>query len=174
MRRRRHRRQTTAEADLNITPFLNLMIVLVPVLLLSMVFTQTRILELSFPEAGQRLDEMEKKDEELGLYVVVRDGHLEVGDRNGGVLRRFEPRDNGSPDFEALRELLKGVKERFPDTRDIRLLAGPETDYQTLVTTMDTVRGYPEVVAAEVVTAELFPEIALGDAPAPARKEADS
>jgi len=48
--RRRHRKQTS-EVDLNITPFLNLMIVLVPVLLLSMVFTQTRIMELSFPES---------------------------------------------------------------------------------------------------------------------------
>ncbi|MGM0434129.1 MAG: ExbD/TolR family protein, partial [Pseudomonadota bacterium] len=156
------------------TPFLNLMIVLVPVLLLSMVFTQTRILELSFPEAGERLDEMVDDGEELALYVIVRDGRLEVGDRNGGVLRRFEPAEAGDPDFAGLRELLKGVKERFPDTRDIRLLAGPDTDYQTLVTTMDTVRGYPEVVAANPVTAELFPDIALGDAPAPEGEEADS
>ena len=173
MRRRRHRRQT-AEADLNITPFLNLMIVLVPVLLLSMVFTQIRILELSFPEAGERLDEMVDDGEELALYVIVRDGGLEVGDRNGGVLRRFEPVEEGSPDFAGLRELLKGVKERFPETRDIRLLAGPETDYQTLVTAMDTVRSYPAVVAADAVTAELFPDIALGDAPEPADTEADS
>ncbi|MEQ6886175.1 biopolymer transporter ExbD [Salicola sp. Rm-C-2C1-2] len=173
MRRRRHRRQT-AEAELNITPFLNLMIVLVPVLLLSMVFTQTRILELSFPQAGERLDEMVENKQELALYVVIRDGSLEVGDRNGGVLQRFEPKAEGEPDFAGLRELLKGVKERFPETRDIRLLAGSETDYQTLVTTMDTVRGYPEFVATDVVTAELFPEIALGDAPAPAGEEAGS
>lgn len=173
MRRRRHRRQT-AEADLNITPFLNLMIVLVPVLLLGMVFTQTRILELSFPEAGERLEEMVQDGEELALYVIVRDAHLEVGDRNGGVLRRFDPVEAGGPDFGALRELLKGVKERFPDTRDIRLLAGPDTDYQTLVTAMDRVRGYPEVVAAEAVTAELFPDIALGDAPEPDDAEAGS
>lgn len=173
MRRRRHRRQT-AEADLNITPFLNLMIVLVPVLLLSMVFTQTRILELRFPETGERLDEMTEEGEELALYVIVRDGRLEVGDRNGGVLRRFEADGDGRPDFDGLRELLKGVKERSPDTRDIRLLAGPETDYQTLVTAMDTVRGYPEVVAADVVTAELFPDIALGDAPPVTDGEAGS
>jgi len=77
--RRRHRKQTS-EVDLNITPFLNLMIVLVPVLLLSMVFTQTRIMELSFSESdgAAALEDQE----ELSLYVVLRDGTLEVGTVN--------------------------------------------------------------------------------------------
>ena len=39
-------------------------------------------------------------------------------------------------------------------------------NYQTLVATMDTVRSFEAVVAASVVRAELFPDIALGDAPA--------
>ena len=148
--------------DLNITPFLNLMIVLVPVLLLSMVFTQTRIMELRFPDAGGTTLE---DQEELKLYVILRDGRIEVGDSNRGRLQRFDRTDNGKPDFEALRELLLQIKRRFPDKRDLRLLVSPATDYQTLVSAMDHIRGYPEVVAAEVVTAELFPDIALGDAP---------
>jgi biopolymer transport protein ExbD len=162
--RRRHRKQTS-EVDLNITPFLNLMIVLVPVLLLSMVFTQTRIMELSFSESdgAAALEDQE----ELSLYVVLRDGTLEVGDSKQGPLKRFEPGSAGDPDFEAMRELLREIKKRFPDKRDIRLLASPGTSYQTLVSAMDHIRGYPEVVAANVVTAELFPDIALGDAPPP-------
>ena len=35
--------------ELNVTPFMNLMIVLVPVLLLSLVFTHTTVIELDFP-----------------------------------------------------------------------------------------------------------------------------
>ena len=46
--RRKHRR-LRSEADLDITPFMNLMIVLVPVLLLNMVFAHTSVLELNFP-----------------------------------------------------------------------------------------------------------------------------
>lgn len=38
-----------ASPDLDITPFMNLMIVLVPVLLLGMVFSQVRMIELNFP-----------------------------------------------------------------------------------------------------------------------------
>lgn len=160
--RRRHRRQTS-EVDLNITPFLNLMIVLVPVLLLSMVFTQTRIMELSFSESdgAKALEDQE----ELSLYVVLRDGTLEVGDSERGPLEQFGPVDGDEPDFEAMQDLLREIKKRFPDKRDIRLLASSGTSYQTLVSAMDHIRGYPEVVAADVVTAELFPDIALGDAP---------
>ena len=39
-----------------------------------------------------------------------------------------------------------------------------DTDYQTLGSTMEAVRSYPAVVAASLVDAELFPEIALADA----------
>ena len=40
----------------------------------------------------------------------------------------------------------------------------PGTDYQTLVSVMDTVREYPAVIAASLVDAVLFPDISLGDA----------
>ncbi len=48
--------------DLDITPFMNLMIVLVPVLLLNMVFAHTSVLELNFP-TGESL--MQDQVEEL-------------------------------------------------------------------------------------------------------------
>ena len=48
-----------------------------------------------------------------------------------------------------------------------------DTSYQTLVTVMDKVRSYPTVAQLEVVQAELFPVISLGDAPVPAGVEAN-
>ena len=45
------------------------------------------------------------------------------------------------------------------------MLAPDELDYQTLVTAMDTVRSFKAVVAAQVVDAELFPQISLGQLP---------
>lgn len=46
------------------------------------------------------------------------------------------------------------------------LEVGPDIDYQTLITAMDTVRSYQAVVAASVVEGELFPDVSLMDAPA--------
>ena len=44
-------------------------------------------------------------------------------------------------------------------------MLAPEVNYQTIVSTMDTVRSFKAVVAANLVDAELFPQISLGDAP---------
>ena len=50
MRRRlRHRRP---EAELNITAFMNLMVILVPFLLITAVFSQVAILELNLPTSS--------------------------------------------------------------------------------------------------------------------------
>jgi len=160
--RRRHRR-LKSQADLDITAFMNLMIVLVPVLLLSMVFTHTSIINLNFPEDTGA--SAESDPQELQLRVTLAGDELVLGDNRGGTLRRIPPVD-GQPDFAQLQQLLKEIKRRFPEKRDIVLLAQPETSYQRLVTAMDTLRSYPAVVAASVVEAELFPDIALGDAPA--------
>jgi biopolymer transport protein ExbD len=45
----RKRNRVLADAELDITSFMNLMIVLVPVLLLSLVFNQMRVLQVQLP-----------------------------------------------------------------------------------------------------------------------------
>ncbi|MFE8069705.1 biopolymer transporter ExbD [Marinobacteraceae bacterium S3BR75-40.1] len=159
--RRRHRR-LESNPDLDITAFMNLMIVLVPVLLLSMVFAQTSMIDLNFPE--QQSGAANPDSEELQLRVTIDRPYLVLGDNRAGVIEKIAP-EAGKPNFERLQTLLKEIKRRFPDKKDIVLLAQPDTDYQTLVTAMDTIRSYKSVLVASVVDAELFPDIALGDAP---------
>ncbi len=158
---RRKHRKLHVEPELDITAFMNLMIVLVPVLLLSMVFAHTSILDLNFP-AGP--SELNLSDENLQLQVVIRTDALVVADSKNGLIKRIENIDS-QYQFADLRELLKQLKARLPDKKDISLLAEKDTSYQTLVTAMDTVRSYPAVVAVSLVDAELFPDISIGDAP---------
>ena len=157
--RRRHRRLSTSP-ELDITAFLNLMIVLVPVLLLGMVFSQVRIIELNFP--GMEAGEVPKADE-LRLVVTLIPAGIEIADSDRGLIRVL-PKKHGAQDFEALGDVLRQVKGRLPEKTDVVLEVGPDIDYQTLVTAMDTVRSYPAVVAASVVEAELFPDVSLMDA----------
>lgn len=158
--RRRHRKFASSP-DLDITPFMNLMIVLVPVLLLGMVFSQVRMIELNFP--GQDSSEA-PAPEQLKLVVTLIPEGMEVADSNRGVIRAL-PVTGGEQDFRGLREVLQQIKRQVPEKTDIVLEVGPDIDYQTLVTAMDTVRSYPAVVAASVVEGELFPDVALMDAP---------
>ncbi|MFE8069821.1 biopolymer transporter ExbD [Marinobacteraceae bacterium S3BR75-40.1] len=158
--RRRHRR-LQSEAELDITAFMNLMIVLVPVLLLSMVFAHTTVLQLNFPELdGSAADQAEQ----LQLQVIILDDKLVVADSQGGVIKQI-PDQEKQHDYKLLAQVMKDVKARLPDKKDVTIMAKQDTSYQTLITVMDTVRSYEAVVAGSVVDAELFPEISIADAP---------
>lgn len=161
---RRHKRPQE-EAELNVTSFMNLMIVLVPVLLMNMVFSQVAVLDLKLPKGDQP---GLVNPEDVTLDVTIRaDGFV--------VSRTYQektealatlPKKEQSYDYEGLSRTLQDIKKNpgFEDKKDISLLSEADVDYQTLITVMDTVRRYPAVVAASLVNAELFPEISLGDA----------
>ena len=164
VKHRKHKHQD--EAELNITPFMNLMIVLVPVLLLSMVFTHTTVIDLNFPSGEGAADAFDT--DAVHLEVVVRGDVLVIADGRGGTIKSL-PKVDGSHDFAQLSLVMQELKRRMPEKQDITVLLERDTDYQTLVTIMDKVRSYPTVQNLEVVHAELFPVISLGDSPT--RKE---
>ncbi|MAT82761.1 MAG: biopolymer transporter ExbD, partial [Gammaproteobacteria bacterium] len=150
-------------ADLDVTPFMNLMIVLVPVLLLSMVFTHTTVIDLNFPAGDAAAGELDP--EAVHLEVTVKADAFVVSDGRGGVIKTL-PKIDDAYDYAGLSEVMQELKRRMPEKEDIMVLLGEKTPYQTLVSVMDTVRSYPTVQHMEVVQAELFPVISLGDAPA--------
>jgi len=162
VKRRCHKHREQAELD--VTAFMNLMVVLVPVLLLSLVFTHTTVIDLDFP-TGESAGEVDPNL--VHLEVVVREDALVVADGRGGPIKTL-PRVDGHHDFESLTLVMQELKRRMPEKRDITILLERETDYQTIVSVMDRVRSYRTVQALEVVNAELFPVISLGDSPAPA------
>jgi biopolymer transport protein ExbD len=161
---RRHKR-VKQEADLDITSFMNLMIVLVPVLLLNMVFAQTSVLDLKLP-LGDSVGGANPED--VSVEVTIRTTGMQVVVAAGGASRLVGdiPKAKDSHDYKKLSEVLQQVKKSFPEKKDVVLLSSAETDYQTLVAIMDTARTFETVVAASVVDAVLFPEVSLGDAAA--------
>jgi biopolymer transport protein ExbD len=160
MRRRRLRK---TGAHLEITAFINLIVVLVPFLLSTAVFTRLAVMDLSLPaQQSSALDKLDVKN--LQLEVVIRKDALEVGDRIGGLIQRIE-RKGPEHDLKALQALMVMVKGRFPDKRDATLLAEPDTSYDQIVQVMDAVRGTVTAQGPKLVRAELFPNISIGDAP---------
>ena len=161
MRRKTRRCRNKGQVDLDITAFMNLMIVLVPVLLINMIFAQTSVLELNFPEMQSQAPEQE---ETLQLQVIILPGQLVISDNKGGVIKQIE-NINEDYDFKLLGQVMQDIKARVPEKKDITVMAKQQTSYQTLVTVMDTVRSFKTVVAGSVVHAELFPEVSIADAP---------
>lgn len=163
--RRRHKHE---EADLDITSFMNLMIILVPVLLISMVLARTTVLDLKLPDLADPNKPVEQEPPKQ-LELVIRADYLDINYPAGLRLKRIEKTAEGVHDFVLLATFLQEIKRQLEDKAilkdDIFILSEKDTDYQTLVTAMDTARSFKAVVAASVVDAELFPVISLGDAP---------
>jgi biopolymer transport protein ExbD len=158
MRSRRIRREA---AELDVTAFINLIVVLVPFLLSTAVFTRLSVIDLSLPAQSSGAVEQLKVND-LKLEIVLRSDALEVGDRIGGLIQRI-PNANGGYDLATLSLLMQQIKAKFPDTATATVLARPETSYDTLIQLMDTVRETPAAGKAKPVP--LFPEISIGDAP---------
>lgn len=166
----RIKRRFKEDPDLDITSFMNLMIILVPVLLMSMVLARTTVLDLKLPDmADASAPPTEEPPQQLEL--IIRADKFEVNYPAGIKLKWVEKTADGQYDFALLATVLQETKRLLEDKgiqkKDIYILSEKDTDYQTLVSTMDTVRSFKAVVAASVVDAELFPEISLGDAPPP-------
>ncbi|MBN1238700.1 MAG: biopolymer transporter ExbD [Gammaproteobacteria bacterium] len=155
------RRHETEE--LNITAFMNLMVILVPFLLITAVFSRLAIIELNLPTSAAAADQVEEP--RFQLEITIRADAIEVGDRNAGVLKRLAADADGH-DLAGLSEYLAEIKRSFPDQLDATLLLEPDISYEVLVAVMDRVRVAERVDEAtkRVVRTELFPDIAIGDA----------
>jgi biopolymer transport protein ExbD len=149
--------------DLNIVPMLDVMVILIFFLIFTAVFSKMNILELNLPVEGGPPPELPAV---LELEVILRAGTIEVADRNSGLLQAF-PHTTEGPDYAGLSNYLRRVKIRFPDKKDATVLLEPEIAYDTMVQTMDTMKSFDTVLDDQPVRGELFPQIAVGDAPMP-------
>lgn len=157
--RRRHIEKTV---ELNITAFMNLMVILVPFLLITAVFSRITVLELNLPALNAKARQEEKID--LQLELVIREKSFDIQDANLGLIKRFE-RESENTNWQAFTDLLVEIKSRFPEEQSISLLLERKTDYKTMIQVMDHVRSADIVQITEVETVELFPNISIGDAP---------
>ena len=160
--RRRAGHRNTETAELNITAFMNLMVILVPFLLITAVFSRLAILELNLP--GSSNEPVDPQEQTFQLEVIVRESQIEVGDRNLGALGIYPNGDDGH-DYDALSKKLAELKDAYPDKTDASILLESDIPYDTLVQVMDRVRVQETVAEDEIVRSDLFPDISIGDAP---------
>lgn len=159
------------------------MVVLVPFLLITAVFSRITVLELSLPTGASSAD---NNKQELSIEVIVRQKGLEIG--NGKqVLARFpllKEEDVNMPvdedgnrdlsklyDLKLLSEYLVKIKEKYPAKTDAVVLMESDIEYRVLIGVMDSVRAtFVKQAGAEgegnvLQQVVLFPDISIGDAP---------
>ena len=156
-------RHSRKPAELLLVPMIDIFTVLVTFLLMTAVFSRTVILQLNLPAAQT---EFREPPPGLQLEVMVRKDMLQVADRNTGPLATLPNKPDGY-DYDSLTDYLKRVKAKFPEKTDATILLEPDTPYDILVQVMDRVRVFEVKQEMNTVQAELFPDISIGDAPAP-------
>lgn len=161
MSRARRRQQEAPELD--ITTFLNLMVVLIPFLLVTAVFSRITIQELNMPEAAAGGRTPDKPV--VTIEVIVRQAGLEIADGKRVVMTI--PRKDESQDFEKLSRALLDLKREYSEKEDATILIEPDITYEELIHVMDAVKvaELPGEEDGERKKYALFPELSIGEAP---------
>jgi biopolymer transport protein ExbD len=162
IKRNQVRRRRDETSGLDVTSFMNLMVVLIPFLLISAVFSRVTILELNVPtSAGKAALNVPN----FAIEVIVRKNGFEIA--NGSSVEAAIPKKDGQYDMQMLHELLARLKARYPQKDDATVLMEPDIEYDYLIQAMDAVRGAEvrKEGSEEVKNVVLFPNISIGDAP---------
>jgi len=162
MARKHHYRKNSKEPpELDITTFLNLMVVLVPFLLITAVFSRITIMELDIPSGASGPTDKPK----VVIEVIVRKDRLELGNGQGIVARLLNAGEKY--DLEKLSNYLLKIKANYPDKTDATILLEPDVEYDKMVRVMDAVRSaeIKQGEAEEIQKVALFPDMSLGEAP---------
>jgi biopolymer transport protein ExbD len=160
MARAHHYRRRQKEApDLDMTTFMNLMVVLVPFLLITAVFSRITIVELDLPSAKGAPPAAPT----FRVEVVVRDAGLEITD--GAQVIAAIPKVDGEYDLPKLSEYLVAIKSEYPEKDDASVLLEPDIKYDHLIQVMDAVRSAETRDDGQAARTDLFTAISIGDAP---------
>ena len=162
-RRHHYRRRSKELTELDVTTFLNLMVVLVPFLLITAVFSRLAVVELHLPSANSGAN---TDAPPFQLEVIVRDAGFEL--TNGSAVIASLPKVDDIYDLDQLGEYVYSLKQEYPDSNTASVLMEPDIAYDHLIQVMDIVRTV-EVPADEPgddpVMLALFDQISVGSAP---------
>ncbi len=164
MARKRHhyKRRTKPAYEIDVTTFLNLMVVLVPFLLITAVFSRLTIVELNLPSAAGGPS---SNEENFRVEVIVRETGMEIS--NGSATIAAIPKKDDEYDLDSLSEMIIELKRDYPEQEAASVLMEAHIPYDYLIQVMDIVRAVevPTGVGDEVELYALFSEISVGDAP---------
>ena len=175
MIRRRHKKTREVHTELNITAFMNLMVVLIPFLLITAVFSEVTILKLNLPGSAQAEQQNEDKPP-MQLEVIIRESKLVLAERSAGVISEFpfvitddadteNSTESATSPFIILNQKLQILKAQASDSTTITILAEPDTAYDLIIQTMDAVRMIVPEEGSDELPGELFPDVSIGSAP---------
>jgi biopolymer transport protein ExbD len=162
-KRHHHYKRKNKEEDIDVTPLLNVMVVLIAFLIFSAVFTRISIQEIALPTPGASVVAQDVPP--IVIEIIVRKNVLEVSDGNSIIVSL--PKQGGLYDTQKLSEYLWQLKQVYTEKQDVNILLEPDIEYEVMIQVVDAVKiavikqdGKED--SQQVI---LFPQVSLGDAP---------
>jgi biopolymer transport protein ExbD len=134
-----------APIDLDMTPMMNMLIILISFLVTMVVFTQLAVIKFNLPpsqgggEEGQAApDSAAQKGPDVDITVVVSENGFQIM----GEGRKLDPIPKGTKgyDYPKLGQFMKSLKEAYPGAESVVLLIDSNVVYQDIITSMDVMR----------------------------------
>ncbi|OGW57741.1 MAG: hypothetical protein A3D21_06645 [Nitrospirae bacterium RIFCSPHIGHO2_02_FULL_42_12] len=150
---RKHR--MTGEKELQITAFLNLMVVLIPFLLITAVFARMTAIELTVPPETKTTSPKQQESRDtpppvFSLVISIMEDEISIINIDT-TLGAFKKDAKGFYDFHGMTKLLQNLKQEFPEEKSATILSSPSVQYKILVETIDAVReGFPDISLDEL------------------------
>jgi len=130
--------------DLDVTPVMNLFMVLIPFLVSMAVFTHIAAIEFSLPPAQTEGTEgADSKELDISI-VITASGFRIVGT---GKKLDLVPTVHGQYQFGQLRSLLKAIKFEYPSQKSVVLVMDGNVLYDDIIKFMDICREsqFPDI-----------------------------
>lgn len=160
---RHHYRREDQTGELDITTFLNLMVVLIPFLLVTAVFSRISIQELNLPTEAAGGAQLQRP--QISIEVILRKNMIQLSD--GNKITATIKNVGDDYDIKSLSVQLQDLKNKNPEVKEATLLVEPDIDYEHLIHIMDAVKvaEFKKVTGDGYDRKVLFPQISVGDAP---------
>ena len=162
-RKNKGKKKGIQQAELNITAFMNLMVVLVPFLLMTAVFSQLTIIELNLPDSSASQQKKQKNKKITHINVILKKDIIVISDSLGNVVGKIKKSNKDV--MNLLKKFLIKIKEKIPHVTSVNILSERRIKYDEIIGAMDASRSYRTKYEGELIEVELFPAISLGDAP---------
>lgn len=139
-------RAVDATFDLNLAPFLDIIVAIVPLLLLSIAFVEVRMIDTSIPqvvvEAMQRANE--KSETTVGLKISKNKGFVFEIVKDGKMTPMTVANKGAGWDLDGLRAVAFVIKQQNPEVFRVDMRPDSDVNLEELVSVMDKLRRTPD------------------------------
>ena len=164
----RRKKRVQSFNNVNLTPLLDFIVAVIPVLLLSVTFFDYVTLDASLPAFVSSEDQnLVNNDEKFSLTVAITDDGFVVGGQGAFLkvsgettIKKFA---SGEYDYSSLNNKMFEIKKHFLKEWTVIIIPQSDTKFETLINTMDATREHLLVNSSgEMKRDTMFPNVVIG------------